>query len=600
MFGWFNKILRINLSSGTVKIEQLDPEIVEKFLGGRGLASKILSDEINPAIDALSPENKLIFAAGPLTAVRAPLTARYMVVTKGPLTGAIACANSGGTWGAEMRSAGYDVIIIEGKAEKPVYLWIYDDDVEIRSAEHVWGKGITKSTELLQSETDGKAKVSCIGPAGENMVLFASIINDYHRAAGRSGVGAVMGSKNLKGIVVKGSRKKVEVKDPSGLAEVSKQCTKKIQESPATSEWLPALGTAMCVTPVNSQGAYPIRNGRESFIEDDSAINGNALAEKYFVKKQGCSHCIIQCGRGTMVADGPFACSGEGPEYESLWALGACCGITDRIDAVIKANQICDDLGMDTMSMGLTISCAMDLFEDGLIPEDDIGMSLRFGDAAAMVKLVEDTGYCRGFGAKLAYGSYRLSESYGYPEYSLTCKKQEIAAYDPRGAQGQGLAYATSNCGASHCRANVHQQELLGADPVDPHITEGKAYLVKWKQDFWSTVDSSGICAFLFFGIAPADFIDALNAVTGMNYDWDMVLKTGERIWNMEKQFNLKAGFTAADDTLAPRFLTKPPETGPTKGMVNKLNVMLPEYYELRGWDTNGVPTQAKLDELGL
>lgn len=600
MFGWMDKVLRINLTDRSITTEPLNQEMVSQFLGGRGLASKMLSDEIDPAVDALNPANKILFAVGPLTAVRGPYTARYMVVTKSPLTGAIACSNSGGTWGAEMRQAGYDVIVIEGKADEPVYLWINGDDVEIRSAKNVWGKGVTESTDLLRQETSENAKVSCIGPAGENLSLIAAIMNDYHRAAGRSGVGAVMGSKNLKAVVIKGAGRKVEVADPDALAEAAKRSRIHLQESPATSMGLPGLGTAMCVTPVNSQGAYPIRNGRDSFTEDDSAINGDTLAARYLVKKQGCSHCMIQCGRGTRVPDGLYACEGEGPEYESLWALGACCGILDRMDAVIKANQLCDELGMDTISMGLTIACAMDLFENGLIPVKDIGAPLYFGDAAMMVKLVEDTGYLNGFGAKLAQGSYRLAEYYGHPEYSLTSKKQEIAAYDPRGAQGQGLAYATSNRGACHCRANVQQQELLGVDPVDPHSTEGKAQLVKEKQDFWSTVDSSGICTFLFFGITPQDFLDALTAVTGVNYDMELVQKTGERIWNMERLFNLRAGLTSKDDNLAPRFLNDPPKTGPTAGMVNKLGEMLPEYYALRGWDAVGVPTAKKLQEIGL
>jgi aldehyde:ferredoxin oxidoreductase len=601
MYGWMDNVLRVNLTDRTIKTEFLNKEKLEKYLGGRGLASKMLSDEIDPGIDALSPENKILFAVGPLTAVRGPLTARFMVVTKGPLTGAIACSNSGGTWGAEMRRAGYDVIVIEGKADEPVYLWINGSKVEICSAKNVWGKGVTQATEQLKAETNEKAKVSCIGPAGENLSLISAIINDYHRAAGRSGVGAVMGSKNLKAVVVKGAGKKVQVADPDALKEVAARCREKIKESTTTSMVLPKLGTAMCVVPVNSQGAYLVQNGRKSFIEDDSAINGEALAAKYVVKNSGCSHCMIQCGRETRVPDGLYACEGEGPEYESMWALGACCGILDRLDAVIKANQLCDELGLDTISMGLTISCAMDMFDDELIPVEDIGAPLKFGDAAMVVKLVEDTGYAKGFGAKLAQGSYRLAESYGYPGYSLSSKKQEIAAYDPRGAQGQGLAYATSNRGACHSRANVQMHELMGVNPtVNPHITEGKARLVKDKQDFWSTVDSAGICGFLFLGITNQEFVDALTAVTGIKWDMELVQKTGERIWNMEKLFNLRAGLTVKDDSLPPCFLKIKPENGPTKGMVNKLDEMLPEYYKLRGWNEEGVPTVGKLQELGL
>lgn len=600
MFGWMGTILRINVTEGTIKKEALDYEMAEKFLGGRGLGVKMLYDEIDPRVDALSPENKIIFVLGPLTAVRGPLTARYMVVTKGPLTGAIACSNSGGKWGAEMREAGYDAVILEGKAKEPVYIWINGDEVEIRPAYNVWGKRVADTIDTLLTETDKKAKVACIGPAGENMSYIAAIMNEYHRTAARSGVGAVMGSKNVKAVVVRGTGRKVEVADPEGLAEIAKRCRGKLINSPATSQGLPAYGTAMCVSPVNSQGAYPIKNGRENYVDDDTQINGQALAEKYLVKKQGCSHCMIQCGRGTKVADGPYACESEGPEYESMWALGACCGILDRLDSIVKANQLCDDLGLDTMSMGLTIACAMDLYEDGLIPVGDIGAPLKFGDSDMLVKMIDAAGYSRGFGAKLALGSYRLAQSYGHPEYSLTSKKMEIAAYDPRGAQGVGLGYATSNRGACHCKSNIHQNELLGVETVDRNITEGKAQLVRSRQDFFATVDAAGICAFLFFGIEKIDFVDALKAVTGINYDMEMVYKTGERIWNLEKLFNLRAGLTMKDDSLPERFLEEPTKNGPSAGKVNHLSEMLPEYYELRDWDTQGVPTSAKLQELGL
>jgi len=598
MFGWMGLVLRVNLSEGTVSREPLKMKDAEKYIGARGLASKYLYDEIDPAIDALSPANKLIFAAGPLTGTLSPSGGRYDVVTKGPLTGTIAASNSGGYWGPELKYAGYDMIIFEGKSDKPVYLWVYNDEVELRDATHLWGKRTSESTDELLKETDPEAKVSCIGPAGENQVLFACIINDKHRAPGRTGVGAVMGSKNLKAVVVRGT-KGVKVADKEGFLEAVLAARKKLVENPVTSEGLPAYGTNVLVNIINSLGALPTRNFREAWFEDADKISGETFAEKNLIKAKGCAGCISRCGR-VAKSDSPYEGEGEGPEYETVWAFGAQCGISD-LDAITKANFLCNDLGLDTITMGSTIACAMELYEEGLIDSGKTGMDLSFGATPAIVKLTEATAYKEGFGAELALGSYRLAEKYGRPELSMTVKKQEMPAYDPRVLQGMGLEYATSNRGGCHVRGYLTSPEVLGLpEKLDPDSIEEKPAWAKIFQDLTAAVDSSGTCLFTTFALGAEDFAALLSTATGKEYTTEKVLECGDRIWNLERLFNAKSGLTAEDDKLPPRLTGTPVPKGPAAGKVSRLEEMLPLYYKERGWDKNGMPTREKLDSLGI
>lgn len=600
MFGWTGVILRINLTTGEIKKEPTNLNDAKLFIGARGLASKILCDEIDPKIDALSPENKLIFAPGPLSGTMAPSMGRYDVVCKAPLTNLIAASNSGGTFGPQVKFAGYDMIIFEGAASKPVYVWINDDKVEIRDAGQIWGKNVPDTTDMVRAETDEDACVACIGPAGEKKVLYAAIMNEMGRAAGRSGVGAVMGAKNLKAVAVIGT-KAIEVADPDAFEKAVMVARKKITEHPVGGTGLRMYGTDVLVNILNSVGSLPTRNFHDGYFANADKFSGETLTAKYLIRPKGCFSCVISCGRVTKVTNPKYAGEGEGPEYEPAWGFGADCGVDD-MDAIMKANFLCNDLGLDAISMPTTIACAMDLYEAGyLTAKDTGGMAIPFGAAEAMVKLVEMTAYREGFGDQLAEGSYRLASRYGHPEFSMTCKKQEMPAYDPRGVQGIGLHYATNNRGGCHVRGYTIAPEVLGNPfKVDQHATEGKPALVITFQDLTAALDSTGSCLFATFGIGAEELASLMSAVTGIPYSTEEFMKAGERIWNMERLFDLKSGITHEDDYLPQRLLKEPIKTGPSKGEVSHMDQMLPEYYSLRGWDKEGVPTAKKLKELSL
>jgi aldehyde:ferredoxin oxidoreductase len=599
MNGWHGKLLRVDLTAGTCKTEALNAQWAKEYLGGRGLASKYLVEEVAAEVDPLSPKNKLIMATGPLTGTYGAANGRYMVVTKSPLTGTIASSNSGGYFPSELRYAGYDMIIFEGKSKHPCYLQIHNDQVELVGAVHLWGKSTHATEDAILAEFHGDAKVACIGPAGENLVHFACILNDKHRAAGRSGVGAVMGSKNLKAVAVRGTGG-VKVAHQKAFREAAVEAFGMLKQNPVSGEGLPALGTPVLVNVINQFGALPTRNFQEDTFEGAESISGEALASTYLKRNKGCMGCLIGCGRVTGLKGARFGGDGEGPEYESLWALGASCGVDD-LAAITKANYICNEYGMDTITAGATVACAMELYQKGLITQDEIGMPLDFGDADALVKLVEMAGKKEGFGAKIALGSYRLAESYGAPELSMSVKKQEFPAYDGRGMQGMALQYATSNRGACHVRGYLVSPEILGLpEKLDPQATAGKATWTKIFQDFTAVVDSSGVCLFTTFAIGVPQFSKFCTAATGVDYSDEKLLELGDRIYNLERMFNLQAGVDPSQDTLPKRLLVDPIPDGPLKGEVAKLDEMLPEYYELRGWSTKGIPSKKKLHELGL
>ncbi len=596
--GWAGKILRVNLTTGEITAEPLNMKWAKDYVGGRGLATKYFFEEVPHNVDPLSPENKLIFATGPATGTNAPTGGRYMVVTRGPLTGTIASSNSGGFFGAELKKAGWDMIIFEGKAEKPVYLYINDDKVELRDASHLWGKGVSATTRTLKEEIgDDKIEVAAIGPAGENLVKFAAVVNDEHRAAGRTGVGAVMGSKNLKAVVVRGHGE-VKVADPEKFRDALVKSMQKIKENGITGQGLPNYGTAVLVNIINKAGIFPVKNFQTGVYEAAEEISGETLAEKYLVTNKGCFACPIACGRVTKI-DGE---EGEGPEYESIWALGADCGISD-LKAIIKANYICDDMGLDTISAGSTIAAAMEMYERGIIPKEDIGEGpeLKFGNAEALLYWLEKLAKREGFGDKLAEGSYRLGEMYGHPEFSMSVKKQELPAYDPRGVQGHALAYATNNRGGCHVRAYLISPEVLATpEAIDRFALEGKAQWVKIFQDLTGFIDSAGLCLFTSFALGAEDYAALVSAITGVEYTADTALEAGERIWNLERLYNLDVGFTKEDDTLPKRLLEEPMPEGPSKGWVAKVPELLPEYYKVRGWDEEGRPTFETLQRLGI
>ena len=602
------KILRVNLSTGKVQEEELDLRILKDYIGGRGLGIYYLNKFVDPKCDPLSPENMLVMATGPLTGTGAPTGARYMVMTKSPLTGAITCSNSGGMFPTEFKRAGFDAITITGCAETPVYLWIDQGKAEIRKANHLWGRDTHQTTDMLNTETDAKARTACIGPAGEKRVLFASIMNDKHRAAGRSGVGAVMGSKNLKALVVKGQGR-IPLSDPNRFKAFNKQILDAFNDGiKKTPLGLTVNGTAGVVVATQNFGVLPTKNWQQGTFDGWEKIQGEELTKRFLKKNSACYGCPIGCGRKTKVDIPGFEGEGEGPEYETIYAMGSNC-MVDNLAAITKANYICNELGMDTISMGATIACAMELVDRGYLSEDEVGRSLKWGDAEAMVELTRMTGSREGFGDLLAEGSYRLAERFGHPELAPVSKKQEFPGYEPRGSQAMGLAYATSPIGGSHMRGDPAYFELFGVPEfMDPLQWEGKAKVTKAYQDLSAIIDSAGLCIFFAvrnlaaknLGVAPVGILEYLNAATDADYTLEELMQAGERVINAERMFLVRAGFTEKDDSLPRRLTEEPSPTGPAKGMVCHLPEMLEEYYQVRGWTEDGVPSEEILNRLGL
>ncbi|WP_297597932.1 aldehyde ferredoxin oxidoreductase family protein [uncultured Cetobacterium sp.] len=590
------KVLRVNLSSNEIKSESLNLELAKKFIGARGLGSKILMDEIDPTIDPLSSENKLIIMTGALTGAAVPTGGRYVVVTKSPLTGMIACSNSGGEWGAKLKYAGFDGIIFEGKANSPVYLSICDDKIELKSATSLWGKTSSETEDILKNEYE-KSSVLNIGPGGETLSLMAAIINDGDRAAGRSGVGAVMGSKNLKAIVVQASRGSIPVTDAEAMKKEMLIAMKKIKEDGVTGTGLPTYGTAVLVNIINETGSFPTDNWQGSYDENAKSISGETMAEKYLKGTYHCHRCPIGCGR-VVERDGKNI---GGPEYETLWAYGASCGVHD-LPTINEANFWCNELGVDSISVPCTIASAMELYQKGYISQEDCeGIPLTFGSKEAVIEWTKRIGLSQGkLGALMAQGSQRLCDAYGLPELSMSVKKQELPAYDARGIQGIGLNYATSNRGGCHVRGYMISPEIL-AHPqlLDRTKIDDKATWTKIFQDLTAVIDSMGMCLFTSFALGADNYANFLNAGTGTTHTVDSLLEVGERIYNLERLFNQKAGMKSEDDTLPKRLTDVPIVDGPSKGQKNQLNKMLPEYYAARGW-VNAFPTQETIVRLGL
>jgi aldehyde:ferredoxin oxidoreductase len=590
MQGWAGNILDINLTSGHIETVPLDRDMARLFLGGRGLGARLLWDLVGPEVEPLSPENVLIFTTGPITASASQTSNRFNVSTKSPLTGTILHANSGGWWGMQFKRTGYDALIVRGKAASPVLIEITPDGVAIKDAAHLWGKGVFETTAALEQNRN-KRNVLCIGPAGENLVRIAAIMNDKERSLARGGAGAVMGSKNLKAIVVEGLEKNKPA-DPDQFKFLLYETGKLLKASPLTSQALPEFGTAVVMNVVNEIGALPTRNFQQSQFESADKISGEEITDTILVKNQACWACPITCTRITQTKSGK---EGEGPEFESAWAFGAQCGIDD-LDAITEANYQCNDLGLDTISMGNTIGCAMELAEKGLLAND-----LGFGRADKLHGLIHDTALRQGIGDDLAEGSYRLATKYGAPELSMSVKKLELPAYDPRGMQGQGLVFATGNRGACHETGNMLGPEVLALPRlIDRFATQGKAGIVSVHQNSAAVIDSLVYCKFANMAVAEEFFARTLTAVTGEHFTADDLMMVGERVWTLERLYNLREGFSKEDDTLPARLLNEPVPAGPSEGFTVKLAPMLEEYYAFRGWDKNGVPKPAKLKELSL
>jgi len=589
-FGWQNKILHINLDNETEKASELDREIVLNYLGGRGLGVRLLFDKLSKNIDPLSSKNYLIIATGPITATSVYTSGRFSAVSKSPLTGTICDANSGGFWGVAFKKCGYDCLTLSGIAKSPVYLYIDENEVRFEDAQNLWGLNTHETTNKLQEIHGKNSKILCIGPAGENLVKYASIMNDKNRALGRGGLGAVMGSKKLKAIVVNGT-KEVKIADKKKLEYFLYESKKWLDAITITGRSLPMFGTAVLVNIINEFGLFPIRNFQEGTSELADKVSGESIKDQILIKKYGCYKCPIACGRITEVKGK----QGKGPEYETVWALGPECGIFD-LEKITEANYRCNELGLDTISTGVTIGCAMELNEKGYFNE-----APAFGEADKLMPMIENIAFRKEIGKELAEGSRMVANSKKHPEFAMQVKGLELPAYDPRGAQGQALAYATSNRGGCHLRAYIIGPELLGVPTLfDRFQTYNKPDLVIRTQNINAMLDSIIICKFTAFAISEDFYSRILTAVTGVNFTSDDLMVIGERIWNLERMFNIREGFSRDDDTLPKRFLTEPLKKGGSKGIIVKLDEMLSEYYLSRGWNQKGIPLNDTLERLGL
>ncbi len=614
---WTRKILRVDLSKGTCTSEPLNMEWAKEYLGQRGLASKYLSEEVDPGCDALGPDNKMIMATGPLTGTMASTSARYSVITKGPLTGAIACSNSGGFFGAELKFAGWDMIIFEGKSDKPVYLLVQDDKAELCDGSGIWGKSAWEADDILHATyQDPQMRIATIGRTAEAGCLYAAVINDKHRAAGRSGVGTVMASKNLKAVAVRGTQGIGNIEDPNAFFESTDAGKAVLAENAVTGQGLPAFGTQVLMNVINGVGGLPAHNMRDVGFAGAENISAEAMAEprtsdgkSNLTTNGACFGCTIACGRISSVDKTHFSVqekpqyhgSSGGLEYEAAWALGADTGVDD-LDALTYVNFLCNEDGFDPITYGSTVAAVMEMFEDGTITSEDTGgIEFKFGSAEALVAATELLVSGEGFGKELGLGSKRLCAKYNRPELSMTVKSQEFPAYDPRGIQGIGLNYATSNRGACHLRGYTVASEILGI-PVktEQTDTDGKPELVKAFQDATALVDSAGLCIFTTFAWGMDNIAPQIDAACEGDWSVENCLEVGERVWNMERLFNQAAGFTADDDKLPKRLLEEAIKGGPTDGQVNRLGEMLPKYYEIRGWSTSGEPTDETRQRLSL
>lgn len=611
--GYSGKVLRVNLTEQNSTVEDLPQKTAKDFIGGAGFGIKYLFDEVKGGTDALGPENKLIFASGPFSGTSIPCASRMAVTAKSPLTGAVGMALTGGHFPVELKFAGYDALIIEGKAETPTYVWIKDGEVKFRSAKKLWGMKTTDTQQIIKNELhDQNIRIACIGPAGENQIKIACIINEW-RAAGRKGLGAVMGSKNLKAIAIRGTGE-VAVADKDKLKAARAEMTKAMKESPVLYPNFSKLGTAMVVDHTCAMGIFPTKNFTATGEYNPVDKIGVDVQVTRNVGSEACYGCPVACSQLKLAKTGPYAgVLTEGPEFETMYSYGGVTGVED-IDAIIAADRLADELGFDTMSSGVTIAFAMELYEKGILTKEDTGgLALNFGNHEAMNTILRQMAYREGIGDLLADGSRAAAERIGKgsEKYAMHVKGLELPAYDVRGAKAHGLNYATSYTGADHCRGYAFQ-EIFGIPvphEVDRFSAEGKGKLTKWNQDIrTATTDAPTMCAFLLdmavVGIAAQNTASLMEAVTGFTYTPDEVLQVGERINNLAHAFNVREGLTRADDTLPERLLTEPLKGGASKGHFisrDELDQMLDEYYAERGWDVEtGVPTREKLEELGL
>ena len=628
-FGWMGVVLRVDLSSRKIVKEPLEEELQLKYYGGRGLNIKFLYDELKPGIDPLGPDNKIIFGAGPCTGTLVPSSQRFTVTTKSPMTGFIGDSNCGSSFGAKLKYAGYDMLIIQGKAERPVYLWIDDDKVELRDAEHLWGKTTCETKGALEVELgDPEVSVISIGPAGEKLVKFASIIGGLGRAAGRTGVGAVLGSKKVKAIAARGT-KGVKVANPDLLYEAWREMYAAWHDRPedeAAFQTLARVGISSAMLVYNMFGCLPTRNYQQGTYEDIHLVTGEHLAEWYFFKPRACFSCPTPCDHRYVIDRGPYIGTyGEGMEMSHTEHFTSRIMVND-LDPAVKISALCDEYGVDQVEMAQVIGFAMECFDKGILTKEDTGgLRVEWGDAAASIKLTEMTAYREGFGDLFAEGVKRASEKIGKGAGDIvtSVKGMAISTRDGRPSKAWALGYAVASRGADHCRTMMLSECVIGGgaqgfDPiqgevfgvpgtsVDPLAEEGKAQMVKWYEDVRAFQNCMEMCSFATIcydsklGLAGT-MAKFYCTVTGRVLNTEDVMHIGERIVNLERAFNVREGLTRKDDTLPKRFLEESLPDGPGKGQTVKLEPMLDEYYQLRGWQKDtGFPTREKLEELYL
>jgi aldehyde:ferredoxin oxidoreductase len=610
MKGYMGKILRVDLTKGRVEAEKLDEKMAGKFIGGSGLATKILHDETGAQTDPLGPENRLIFMTGPFAATPVITSGRHHMVTKSPLTGAYTESDSGGTWGPYLKRAGFDGIVVTGKSSKPVYLWVTDGKAEIRDASRFWGMDTYVLDEAIRKETHNDAVVASIGPGGEKGVRYASILNDGKdaRAAGRGGSGAVMGSKNLKAVAVYG-KMQVEIADPEGLKASLKEISPMVAKN---AEGMRKNGTAGGLAAFEALGSLPLQNWKYQgrWEKGAAAIAGPAMTEKILTGNYYCEKCVIGCGRRVKLDKGPFApVEGAGPEYESVAMLGSLC-LVDDLEAIAKANEICNRLGIDTISTGASIAFAMEAYEKGILTKKDTGeLELLWGRGDVMVKMAEKIGKRDGLGQLLGEGVRIAAEKLGKNsvEFTTDVKGQEMPAHDPRCFNAGAVGYATINRGAchlgfSHVFERVLSMPEIGIDqPLQRLEVKGKGEAAAKTQNIMGLFDSLKVCKFTMFGgLKLTPLLAWYNMVTGNSMTMEEFLKTGERIFNLKRMYNVGCGISRKDDTLPARFLTLKHEGEGLNPNLPPLGELLYDYYKFRGWNEDGIPTPEKLRELGL
>ncbi|MCD4721397.1 MAG: aldehyde ferredoxin oxidoreductase family protein [Desulfobacula sp.] len=609
LLGYTGKIAWVDLTQGSIDIQELSEGIAKKYIGGKGLGAHLLYKHLKPGTDPLGPDNIMIFVTGPLTGTNFPAVSRSGLITKSPQTGTFLDSYSGGFFGTQLKWAGFDAIAIKGKAREPSYLLVEEGEIQIKKAEHLWGLTTSETEKQLREKVSSKKgermSIAAIGPAGENLVKFANIINEK-RAHGRGGAGAVMGSKNLKAVIVRGNLKP-HIDDEAGFKKIIQRCRRQIAEHPMTKKGgaFPKYGTTMTIDLTQETGTLPSQNWQENTFEEKEKISGDALLN-YVTRPRACFACPIGCSRDSKASVNDKEYMTEGPDYETMYALGPNCGICDPA-VIIAADHLCDDYGMDTISCGVTIGFAMECFEKGLISKTETdGMDLSFTNGTVLLELIHKIAKCEGVGALLAQGSKRMSKKVaGSKDFAIHIKGLELPGYDPRGMKGQGLSYALSDRGGCHVRGNTLRTELMGLpEPIDRYGYEGKADMVRKLQLSYATCDCIIACLFGSFAITPKDYVQAISAVTGWTITEGDLQTVAERAWNLTRLFNAREGFTRQDDTLPERLFTQGSTKGPSKGEVMdraSFDKMLDEYYDLVGWDkATGIPGEEKLKELEI